>query len=90
MNPLCMTFPPNKRAMDATEEEQLLKVVEECGEMVQAYNRGDRDAFQAELADLLAAAGELANKQPTQQMMDAIAAVLSKGVERGDWEACHD
>ena len=88
MRLLCMTFPPNKRAQEATEEEQLLKVAEEYGEFRAAIH-GEGDPIEECIDSMLAHDGWL-DKQPEEAVMAAIAKVRRKGNERGDWEACHD
>ena len=88
MRLLCMTFPPNKRAQEATEEEQLLKVDEEYGEFI-AATHGEGDPIEECIDSMLAHDGWL-DKQPEEAVMAAIAKVRRKGTERGDWEACDD
>ena len=88
MRLLCMTFPPNKRAREATEEEQLLKVAEEYGEF-RAATHGEGDPIEECIDSMLAHDGWL-DKQPEEAVRAAISKVLIKGTERGDWEACHD
>ena len=89
MRLLCMTFPPNKRAENATDGEQLLKVAEECGEFLAAATHGEGDDIEECIDSMLALDGWL-DKQPEEAVMAAVTKVLAKGVERGDWEACHD
>ena len=89
MRLLCMTFPPNKRAENATDGEQLLKVAEECGEFLAAATHGEGDDIEECIDAMLALDGWL-DKQPEEAVMAAVTKVLAKGVERGDWEACHD
>ena len=88
MRLLCMTFPPNKRAENATDGEQLLKVAEECGEF-RAATHGEGDPIEECIDSMLALDGWL-DKQPEEAVMAAVTKVLAKGVERGDWEACDD
>ena len=88
MRLLCMTFPPNKRAQEATEKEQLLKVAEEYGEF-RAATHGEGDPIEECIDSMLAHDGWL-DKQPEEAVMAAVTKVLAKGVERGDWDACHD
>ena len=88
MRLLCMTFPPNKRAENATDGEQLLKVDEEYGEFI-AATHGEGDPIEECIDSMLAHDGWL-DKQPEEAVRAAISKVLAKGVERGDWEACHD
>ena len=83
-----MHDPPNKRAQEATEEEQLLKVAEEYGEFI-AATHGEGDPIEECIDSMLALDGWL-DKQPEEAVMAAVTKVLAKGVERGDWEACHD
>ena len=89
MRLLCMTFPPNKRAENATDGEQLLKVAEECGEFLAAAIHGEGDDIEECIDSMLALDG-LLDKQPEEAVMAAVTKVLAKGVERGDWEACDD
>ena len=89
MRLLCMTFPPNKRAENATDGEQLLKVAEECGEFLAAAIHGEGDDIEECIDSMLAHDGWL-DKQPEEAVMAAIAKVRRKGNERGDWEACDD
>ena len=89
MRLLCMTFPSNKRAENATDGEQLLKVAEECGEFLAAAIHGEGDDIEECIDSMLALDGWL-DKQPEEAVMAAVTKVLAKGVERGDWEACHD
>ena len=88
MRLLCMTFPPNKRAENATDGEQLLKVAEECGEFLVATH-GEGDPIEECIDSMLAHDGWL-DKQPEEAVRAAISKVLLKGFERGDWEACDD
>ena len=89
MRLLCMTFPPNKRAQEATEYAQFCKVREEDSEGASAVVRKDSDPLE-EAIDLMVALDGWLDKQPEEAVMAAVAKVLAKGVERGDWEACHD
>ena len=89
MRLLCMTFPPNRRAEEATEAEQFGKVSEEYGEWVNAAVRGYGDPIE-EAIDLLIATDNWLDKQPEEKVRAAVTKVLAKGVERGDWEACDD
>ena len=89
MRLLCMTFPPNKRAQEATEYAQFCKVREEYSEWVSAVVRKDSDPLE-EAIDLMVALDGWLDKQPEETVMAAVTKVLEKGVERGDWEACHD
>ena len=89
MRLLCMTFPPNKRAQEATEYAQFCKVREEYSEWVCAVVRKDSDPLE-EAIDLMVALDGWLDKQPEEAVMAAVTKVLAKGVERGDWEACHD
>ena len=89
MRLLCMTFPPNKRAQEATEYSQFCKVREEYSERVSAVVRKDSDPLE-EAIDLMVALDGWLDKQPEEAVMAAVTKVLAKGVERGDWEACHD
>ena len=89
MRLLCMTFPPNKRAENATDGEQLLKVAEECGEFLAAAIHGEGDDIEECIDSMLAHDGWL-DKQPEEAVMAAVAKVRRKGAERGDWEACDD
>ena len=89
MRLLCMTFPPNKRAQEATEEEQKDKVREEYGEWNIAASFGDSEQYE-EAIDLMVALDGWLDKQPEEAVRAAISKVLIKGTERGDWEACHD
>ena len=89
MRLLCMTFPPNKRAQEATEYAQFCKVREEYSEWVSAVVRKDSDPLE-EAIDLMVALDGWLDKQPEEAVMAAVTKVLAKGVERGDWEACHD
>ena len=88
MRLLCMTFPPNKRAQEATEYAQFCKVREEHSEWVSAVVRKDSDPLE-EAIDLMVALDGWLDKQPEEAVMAAVTKVLAKGVERGDWEACH-
>ena len=54
MRLLCMTFPPNKRAQEATEYSQFCKVREEYSEWVSAVVRKDSDPLE-EAIDLMVA-----------------------------------
>lgn len=89
MRLLCMTFPPNKRAQEATEYAQFCKVREEHSEWVSAVVRKDSDPLE-EAIDLMVALDGWLDKQPEEAVMAAVTKVLAKGVERGDWEACDD
>lgn len=89
MRLLCMTFPPNKRAEEATEYAQFCKVREEHSEWVSAVVRKDSDPLE-EAIDLMVALDGWLDKQPEEAVMAAISKVLLKGTERGDWEACDD
>lgn len=89
MRLLCMTFPPNKRAQEATEYAQFCKVREEHSEWVSAVVRKDSDPLE-EAIDLMVAIDGWLDKQPEEAVRAAIAKVLLKGTERGDWEACDD
>ena len=89
MRLLCMTFPPNKRAQEATEYSQFCKVREEYSEWVSAVVRKDSDPLE-EAIDMLVALDGWLDKQPEEAVMAAVTKVLAKGVERGDWEACDD
>ena len=89
MRLLCMTFPPNKRAENATDGEQLLKVAEECGEFLAAATHGEGDDIEECIDSMLALDGWL-DKQPDEEVRAAISKVRRKGTERGDWEACDD
>ena len=89
MRLLCMTFPPNKRAQEATEEEQKDKVREEYGEWSIAASFGDSEQYE-EAIDLMVALDGWLDKQPEEAVMAAVVKVRRKGTERGDWEACND
>ena len=89
MRLLCMTFPPNKRAQEATEYAQFCKVREEHSEWVSAVVRKDSDPLE-EAIDLMVALDGWLDKQPEEAVRAAISKVLIKGTERGDWEACDD
>lgn len=89
MRLLCMTFPPNKRAEEATEYAQFCKVREEHSEWVSAVVRKDSDPLE-EAIDLMVALDGWLDKQPEEAVRAAISKVLLKGTERGDWEACDD
>lgn len=89
MRLLCMTFPPNKRAQEATEYAQFCKVREEHSEWVSAVVRKDSDPLE-EAIDLMIAIDGWLDKQPEEAVRAAVTKVLAKGVERGDWEACDD
>lgn len=89
MRLLCMTFPPNKRAQEATEYAQFCKVLEEHSEWVSAVVRKDSDPLE-EAIDLMVALDGWLDKQPEKAVRAAIYKVLIKGTERGDWEACDD
>ena len=89
MRLLCMTFPPNKRAQEATEYAQFCKVREEYSEWVSAVFSIDGDPFE-EAFDLMVAIDGWLDKQPEEAVRAAVAKVLLKGFKRGDWEACDD
>ena len=89
MRLLCMTFPPNKRAEEATEYAQFDKVREEYSEWVNAVVHGEGDSLE-EAIDMLVALDGWLDKQPEEAVMAAVAKVRRKGTERGDWEACDD
>ena len=89
MRLLCMTFPPNKRAQEATEYAQFCKVREEHSEWVSAVVRKDGDPLE-EAIDLMVAIDGWLDKQPEEAVRAAISKVLLKGTDRGDWEACDD
>ena len=89
MRLLCMTFPPNKRAKEATEYAQFCKVREEHSEWVSAVVRKDSDPLE-EAIDLMVAIDGWLDKQPEEAVMAAVAKVRRKGTDRGDWEACDD
>ena len=89
MRLLCMTFPPNKRAEEATEYAQFCKVREEHSEWVSAVVRKDSDPLE-EAIDMFVALDGWLDKQPEEAVRAAISKVLIKGTERGDWEACDD
>ena len=87
MRLLCMTFPPNKRAQEATEYAQFCKVREEHSEWVSAVVRKDSDPLE-EAIDMFVALDGWLDKQPEEAVRAAISKVLIKGTDRGDWEAC--
>ena len=89
MRLLCMTFPPNKRAEEATEYAQFCKVREEYSEWVSAVVRKDSDPLE-EAIDMFVALDGWLDKQPEEAVRAAISKVLIKGTDRGDWEACDD
>ena len=89
MRLLCMRFPPNKQAEEATEFAQFCKVREEYSEWVSAIFSIDGDPFE-EAIDLMVALDGWLDKQPEEKVRAAVTKVLAKGVERGDWEAFHD
>lgn len=88
MRLLCMTFPPNRRADEATEDEQVAKIREEDAEFLAALD-GDGDQIEECIDSMLARDGWL-DKQPEDKVKRAVTKVLAKGIERGDWEACDD
>lgn len=89
MRLLCMSFPPNKRAVEATEAEQAEKMDEEYHEWSNAYYCGIGDPIEEAIDSMLATDNWL-DKQPEEAVRAAVTKVLAKGVERGDWEACDD
>ena len=84
-----MTFPPNKRAQEATEYAQFCKVREEYSEWVRAVVRKDSDPLEEAIEQMVALDGWL-DKQPEEAVMAAVTKVLAKRVEPADWEAYHD
>lgn len=85
MRMLCLVFPANKRALEATEAEQLRKVIEEYGEFIDAavFDQGDQ---LEEALDLMIALDGWLDKQPERLVRKAVRKILKKGRKRRDWK----
>ena len=91
MRLLMLTFPPNKRALEGTESDQIVKVFEEFQEFKDANLlwRTELDTLDhvlEEALDTMIALDNWLDKHPMEAVQAAIAKVLEKGEERGDWE----
>ena len=77
-------FPANKRAKDATLNEQVAKVREEAVEVYRACMDWDDEAILIEAWDVIYAAEGVLRKYPKDMAERAFEAVKAKAKERGD------
>lgn len=74
----------NARAVQATEHEQFLKVVEEFSEFANAVLNGEDEHAMEEAVDLMRATDGWIAKQPDDAMRETVRAVQEKECRRGD------
>ena len=74
----------NARAVQATEHEHFIKVVEEFSELAHAGRNGEDEHAMEEAVDLMRATDGWIAKQPDDAMRATVRAVQEKECRRGD------